>query len=108
MDQQYKVRTTDTHVYFLTGPFSQWHPSEFMASLTPGGHLLRFSHAEQFMMAGKAVLFGDHETLAKIMSATEVDVYLTLVQEDEEDWDHLSGLAPICHTILWLLAWLSS
>jgi len=69
MERQYKVRTTDTHVYFLTGPFSQWHPSEFMAALTPGGREMRFSHAEQYMMAGKAVLFGDHETLARIMDA---------------------------------------
>jgi ribA/ribD-fused uncharacterized protein len=69
MERQYKVRTTDTHVYFLTGPFSQWHPSEFMAALTPGGREMRFSHAEQYMMAGKAMLFEDHEILAKIMDA---------------------------------------
>lgn len=65
----YKVRTTDTHVYFLTGPFSQWHPSEFHAPLAEGGRTLRFSHAEQYMMAGKALLFGDHETLERIMDA---------------------------------------
>ena len=65
----YKVRTTDTHVYFLTGPFSQWHPSEFHAPLQEGGRSLRFSHAEQYMMASKANLFGDHEILDKIMDA---------------------------------------
>jgi ribA/ribD-fused uncharacterized protein len=65
----YKVRTTDSHVYFLTGPFSQWHPSEFHAPLEVGGRTLRFSHAEQYMMAGKALLFGDHETLERIMDA---------------------------------------
>lgn len=69
MNTHYKVRSTDTHMYFLTGPFSQWHPSEFQACLTPGGRELRFSHAEQYMMAGKALLFGDHDTLAKIMDA---------------------------------------
>lgn len=68
-EQQYKVRTTNTHVYFLTGPFSQWHPSEFMASLEPQGRELRFGYAEQYMMAAKALLFGDHEILAKIMDA---------------------------------------
>lgn len=65
----YKVRTTETHVYFLTGPFSQWHPSEFVASLPNGGRPRRFSHAEQYMMAGKADLFGDYDTLEKIMDA---------------------------------------
>lgn len=69
MEHQYKVRTTDTHVYFLTGPFSQWHPSEFMASLDPDGRPMRFSHAEQYMMAGKALLFGDHDVLKRIMDA---------------------------------------
>lgn len=69
MESRYKVRTTDTHVYFLTGPFSQWHPSEFTAALEPGGSELRFSHAEQYMMAGKAVLFGDYDTLVRIMDA---------------------------------------
>lgn len=69
MESRYKVRTTDTHVYFLTGPFSQWHPSEFMAALEPGGRELRFSHAEQYMMAGKSALFGDYETLSRIMDA---------------------------------------
>lgn len=48
---------------FWHGPFSQWHPSSF----TLGG--VTYSHAEQFMMHAKALLFGDQETAAKILLA---------------------------------------
>lgn len=50
--------------FFYKGTFSQWHPSRFVVDEIP------YSHAEQFMMAEKARLFGDHETLALIMKAT--------------------------------------
>ena len=49
--------------FFWDGPLSQWHPSVY----TLQG--LRYSHAEQGMMAGKARHFGDTETLRKIMKA---------------------------------------
>jgi ribA/ribD-fused uncharacterized protein len=44
-------------------PFSQWHASEFVV----GGE--RFTCAEQYMMYGKAVLFGDGETSTRILAA---------------------------------------
>ncbi|CAN5882841.1 hypothetical protein BH11MYX2_BH11MYX2_15910 [soil metagenome] len=44
-------------------PFSQWYPCAF----TVGGRT--FSCAEQFMMHGKALLFGDAETAEKILAA---------------------------------------
>ncbi|AHE57057.1 NADAR family protein [Sphingomonas sanxanigenens] len=50
--------------FFWNGPFSQWHPSPFELDG------LRYVTAEQYMMAGKARLFGDDETLDAIM-ATE-------------------------------------
>ncbi len=46
---------------FWGGPFSQWYPSEFTV------HHLKFNCAEQFMMYGKATLFGDLETAGKIL-----------------------------------------
>jgi ribA/ribD-fused uncharacterized protein len=46
---------------FWNGPFSQWHASTFQV----GG--IYFSHAEQFMMYSKAVVFGDAETAEKIL-----------------------------------------
>jgi ribA/ribD-fused uncharacterized protein len=44
-------------------PFSQWHPSEFVVEG------VRFTCAEQYMMHGKAVLFGDEEMAARILEA---------------------------------------
>jgi ribA/ribD-fused uncharacterized protein len=82
MTEYVKMRITSTHIYFVSGPFSQWHPSPFSANLPalvsddgvlevqPSDRRLHFSHAEQAMMAAKASVFGDDETLAAIMAAT--------------------------------------
>ena len=53
------------YTFFFTeaNPFSQWYRSTF----TVGENT--FNCAEQFMMHGKAMLFGDTETAAKIMAA---------------------------------------
>ena len=53
----------ETFTFFWRGPFSQWHPSRFVV----GG--ITFSHAEQFMMYAKAMLFGDRETAGRILKA---------------------------------------
>lgn len=45
-------------------PFSQWHPATF----TVDG--VTYRCAEHFMMAGKARLFGDEATLARILAAS--------------------------------------
>jgi ribA/ribD-fused uncharacterized protein len=64
--------------------FSQWWACHF----EEGGQ--RYSSAEQFMMAGKARLFGDDATLAKILAAHEPAVVKRLGREvrgfDEEAW----------------------
>ena len=44
-------------------PFSQWHPSEFVVKGK------RFVCAEQYMMYGKAVLFGDMEVARRILAS---------------------------------------
>src|SRR5438105_4131371 len=51
--------------YFFTeaSPFSQWYRCSFTVDGT------RFGCAEQFMMHGKALLFGDAATAAKILVA---------------------------------------
>ena len=53
------------YTFFFTeaNPFSQWYPCSFTAS----GNT--FNCAEQFMMHGKALLFADTETAAKILAA---------------------------------------
>lgn len=68
-----KMTETGTHVYFLNGPFSQWHPSEFGGLI--GERWLDFHCAEQYMMARKAHLFGDYFTLDDIMAV-----------EQKKDW----------------------
>lgn len=45
---------------------SQWYPSLFKDN-----HDRTYQNAEQFMMAHKAILFGDHEILSKIMSVSD-------------------------------------
>lgn len=62
-----KVLVTSTHVYFLNGPFSQWHKASFEASLGDSTEKLVWNCGEAYMMASKAHLFGDEETLQDIM-----------------------------------------
>lgn len=54
---------SEKFTFFWGGPFSQWHPCTFK------DHTLSttFNCAEQYMMAGKAITFGDSDTLQKIM-----------------------------------------
>lgn len=57
---------TDKYVFFWRGVFSQWHRSFFVVDN------IRYNAAEQYMMASKARLFNDQETLLKIMSTSDV------------------------------------
>ncbi len=56
--------TEEQFTLFWHGPFSQWEPSPFRV----GG--LSFTHAEQFMMHAKAVLFGNRVRATAILAAT--------------------------------------
>lgn len=51
--------------FFWSGPFSQWHRSPFQIDGT------LYVTAEQYMMAGKARLFGDDDALARILATDE-------------------------------------
>jgi len=51
--------------FFWSGPFSQWHPSPFVRES------VWYSHAEQYMMAEKAMMFGDIEAHRRIMGAAD-------------------------------------
>ena len=53
----------DKYVFFYGGPFSQWYRSKF----TIDG--VEYNCAEQYMMAQKALLFGDEEARVKIMKS---------------------------------------
>lgn len=54
---------TDKFVFFWGGPFSQWYPSKFIIDG------ITFTHAEQYMMYKKAMLFSDAETAEEILKA---------------------------------------
>lgn len=58
-------RVTDTHVYFLSGPFSQWYNRQMIIPFNGRDQI--FYHCEQYMMASKALLFDDQETLDLIL-----------------------------------------
>lgn len=45
-------------------PFSNWYPSEFVIDG------ITFNCSEQYMMYGKAMLFGDHEIAEKILKSS--------------------------------------
>lgn len=65
-------RETDTHIYFLGGPLSQWYMNAFHESMenTPNSQRFMFNCAEHYMMARKAYLFQDYETFGKILNST--------------------------------------
>lgn len=54
-------RVTEKHVFFWEGWLSQWYPCKFMYENET------YVCNEQFMMAQKAKLFKDNDTLKKIM-----------------------------------------
>ena len=56
-------RTEFTFFWRSDSPFSQWHQSRFKIDGKT------FNTAEQYMMYGKAMLFGDRETAEKILAA---------------------------------------
>lgn len=56
------MASSERFTFFRGGPFSQFHPSPFDLD---GEH---FVTAEQFMMAGKAALFGDADARRRIMA----------------------------------------
>lgn len=54
---------TDKYVFFWGGPFSQWYPSNFEIDG------VKFTHAEQYMMYKKAMMFSDANTAEEILKA---------------------------------------
>jgi len=81
-----RVLTTDRFVFFWKppAPFSQWTRSHFDVDG------VTYTHAEQFMMAEKARLFGDGDMLARILAATDPSTQKKLGQAvrgfDDDVW----------------------
>lgn len=77
----YSERRTDSAVYFVGGPFSQWYKDKNPTKrqftqfvLDDSGYLYDFNCAEQYMMASKAKLFPCREndiTFEAIMNSND-------------------------------------
>lgn len=97
MDMQfpYKERRTETHVYFVGGPFSQWYADSFRARVFPGYPEETFNKNEQFMMAAKAALFNDEKIYNAIMLETnprkQKDLGRAVGGFTEEQWKQDAG-----------------
>lgn len=104
LDLSKSMRTTDEFVLFWGGPCSNWFKIRTEGHLPvvvhsqDGRRALRklpdprmFVHNEQFMMAGKSTIFGDFETLSRIMKQTDPQKVKDLGREvqdfDQEVWD---------------------
>lgn len=59
------MRVTDTHVFFWTGPFSNWHPAKFQM------FDIFFYNSEQAFMWLKARYFEDDEVATKILGTSD-------------------------------------
>jgi len=83
METQTQNKTQFT--FFWGGTFSQWAPSIF----TIDG--INFTHAEQYMMYKKAMLFSDTATAAEIMKATHPREQKALGRKvanfNKEEWE---------------------
>lgn len=97
MDRRWKISETATHVFFVGSPFSQWWlGSPFVAPipLLDSPDLVEFNCAEQYMMAGKAMAFGDHETLLEIIDSSDPKEQKALGRRvrnfDQEKWAALA------------------
>jgi hypothetical protein len=68
---------------------SQWHPSQFISN--DDENIREYSNAEQYMMAQKALLFGDIRIFNLILKTTEPRVIKNLGRQvknfDNKVWD---------------------
>ena len=70
-------------LFYDNTPFSQWHPSCFEVDR------ITFTHAEQYMMYGKAKLFDDHATAAAILMAAHPSEQKRLGQQVKNFHEHI-------------------
>src|SRR5258707_4258896 len=74
----------ESFTFFWKSPLSQWQRAPFAI----GG--VTFTHAEQFMMHAKALLFGDHDAAAAILKAAtpreQQAIGRTVQRFDETTW----------------------
>lgn len=80
------MKITDKYVFFWGGPFSQWFASSFRDEKG-----ITYSCAEQYMMAQKALLFGDVDIYNQILSTDNPKQQKALGRKvrnfDPKKWD---------------------
>lgn len=90
-NRRYKERRTETHVYFVGGPFSQWWKSKFEKPAFSGTDIQKWTSCEQYMMASKALLFDDEIIYRKMLTThdpKELKSLGRLVQNfDQSIWE---------------------
>lgn len=59
------MKITDRHIFFWGGVFSNWYPSEFIASVN--GKAMKFHNVEQYFMYMKAITFKDYDAAMLIL-----------------------------------------
>lgn len=92
-----KERVTQTHVYFLRGPLSQWFYSPFKAQpfiaevMGYASKFFTFDTCEHYMMYNKALYMGDLKCASRILKAITPKEAKDLGREvenyDDELWD---------------------
>lgn len=85
LNRSCNIPSQEKFTFFWSGPFSQWHPSPMEIDG------LWYNCAEKYMMAEKARLFKDDETLSKIMAAIDPSDQKRYGREvkgfDKDKWD---------------------
>ena len=90
----------ETFVFFWSGPFSQWHPCQFIVDG------VKYNCAEQYMMAEKARYFEDEAMLDAIMRAKKPGDQKRFGRRvanfDVAEWEHEeSNGRSFCWNVVW-------
>lgn len=84
----------DKYIFFWKGLLSNWSNHGFDAKLEKDGKLLNFCRAEQYMMAQKAVVFDDNDSLQIIMMTNNPALQKSFGRSvkgfDDEIWKELA------------------
>lgn len=75
--------TAFTFFFTEASPFSQWHPCRFVDGA------IEFNCTEQYMMHGKALLFGDADVAAQILAAAHPRHHKALGRKVKNFDDHV-------------------
>jgi len=85
------VSSDEVFTFFWKSALSQWRKSPFQV------HGVEYNCAEQYMMAQKAIIFGDMEKLSEIMEAKLPSVQKKLGRQvknfDVDEWNDVASIS---------------